>query len=105
MKIKSIDSSRTDDTQTAFKTEPPLTEEVIQCAIKEFFGSEWFGTYFEEGGSFIVRRTGIPREQISVYERRLTDAENLVQKRKRKEQTNRDDYLKGLSASVDLPLE
>ena len=105
MKIRSIDSSRTDDTQTAFRTEPPLTEEVIQCAIKEFFGSEWAHTYFEEGGSFIIRQTGIPREQIPMYERRLTDAEDLIQKRKRKEQSNRDDYLKGVSDSMDLPLE
>jgi hypothetical protein len=49
------------------KTEPPLTEEVLQCAINDIFGSQWADTYFEEDGLFIVPRTGIPKEQIPEY--------------------------------------
>jgi hypothetical protein len=105
MKITAIDSSHTDQTQTAFKTEPPLTEEVLQCAINDIFGSQWADTYFEEDGLFIVPRTGIPKEQIPEYERGLTNAENLIQQRKQHADKKREDHLRRISEDTGLPVE
>jgi hypothetical protein len=108
MKITAIKASHTDGIQTAFKTDPPLTEEVMQCAINDIFGSrsQWEATYFEEAGLFIVRgRTDIPREQIQEYEQNLTSAENLVRQRKEHANKKREDHLKRLSESTGLPVE
>jgi hypothetical protein len=105
MKITAIDRSHTDQTQTAFKTEPPLTEEVVQCAINDIFGSQWADTYLEEDGLFIVRRTGITKEQIPEYERGLTNAENLIQQRRQHADNQREDHLKRISEDTGLPVE
>jgi hypothetical protein len=86
------------------KTEPPLTKEVLQCAINDIFGSQWADTYFEEDGLFIVPRTGIPKEQIPEYERGLTNAENLIQQRKQHADKKREDHLRRISEDTGLPV-
>jgi hypothetical protein len=105
MKITAIDRSHTNTTQTAFKTEPPLTEEVMQCAIEVAFGPHSSDTYFVEDGLFIVRRTGIPKVQIPEYERGLTSAENFIQQKKQQTDKNREDHLKRVSKDTGLPVE
>jgi hypothetical protein len=105
MKLKSVASSHTTDTRTAFKTDPPLTHEVLDCAIKDYFGEQWADTYFTQGGLFIVHRTKIPKEQISEYERTLTSAEDLVKKRKTNAEKKHGDSIKNASDSTGLPID
>src|SRR5438552_8931398 len=104
MKIKAMVSSQTTNKQTAFRTEPPLTQEVLDCALKDYWGENWADVYSAKDGLFIVGRTAIPKEQIPEYERTLTDAENLVQKRKENAKKDRSDFLKGQSDSMGLPM-
>src|SRR5438093_11733717 len=37
MQITTMVGSHCDDTQTAFRTEPPLTKEILECAVTNFF--------------------------------------------------------------------
>jgi len=105
MKITAIAKSHSDQTQTAFKTEPALTEEVMQCAIENFFGPAYVDHFFVEDGLFIVRRAVIPKDQVTEYERSLTQAENLLQKRKENADQNREGHLKRVSEDTGLPIE
>jgi hypothetical protein len=105
MKITAIVSSQTNSKQTAFRTEPPLTEEVLGCALRDFWGENWANVYSAARGLFIVARTAIPKEQIPEYERTLSEAEKLIQKRKENAKKSRDDFLKGQSDMTGLPME
>jgi hypothetical protein len=103
MKITAIVSSQTNSKQTAFRTEPPLTEEVLGCALRDFWGENWANVYSAARGLFIVARTAIPKEQIPEYERTLSEAEKLIQKRKENAKKTRDDFLKGAIAEKVVP--
>src|SRR5438445_13852881 len=97
MKIMAIVSSQTNSKQTAFRTEAPLTEEVLGCALRDFWGENWANVYSAARGLFIVARTAIPKEQIPEHERTLSEAEKRIQKRKENAKKSRDDFLKGQS--------
>lgn len=105
MKIVAIVSSQTNEEQTAFKTDPPLTEEVMEGAFDHYFGQKWRNVYSEARGLFIVARTAVPKDEIQNCEKTLTDAENLIQKRKASAKSVRDEFLKAQSNSTGLPVE
>jgi hypothetical protein len=93
MKITAIARSHTGDSQIAFKTDPPLTKEVLDCAIANFFGPAYSDT-FVEGGLFIVHRALIPEGQVPEYERALTGAEKQIQQTKQKADNVREAHLR-----------
>jgi hypothetical protein len=41
MQITTMVGSHCDDTHTAFRTDPPLTKEILDCAITHFFRLDW----------------------------------------------------------------
>jgi hypothetical protein len=105
MKIKAIARSHTTDIQTAFKTEPPLTQEVLNSAIEHYFGVNYSDTYFEEDGLFIVKRFSIPQEQIKIYEDALTGAENFLKGKDKASEKEKQDILEHRSKQTGLPVE
>ena len=96
---------RSDDTQTAFRTEPPLTDEVLECAIKNYLGESYRDQLFNENGALVVARVGIPEEQIKIWNDSLTNAEELVHKQKTTAETSREDALQARAKMMGLPLE
>jgi|SRR5690348_13800947 len=74
MKITALVCARSDDNHTAFRTEPPATKKVVEIALKTL-GEPFPGQYSVRDGLFIVARTWIPKEQVTLYENALTDAE------------------------------
>ena len=78
MQITKMVGSHCDDTHTAFRTEPPLTREVLDCAISNYFPSGWGDMFSTQNGLLIVARVGIPNSMVQDYARYLTSAERKV---------------------------
>jgi hypothetical protein len=75
MKIKTIVCAHSDDNHTAFRTEPEATKEVVEFAVKNYLGEPSPNKYSVKDGLFIVAETWIPKEQVTLYEDALTDAD------------------------------
>jgi len=105
MQITKMVGSHCDHTHTAFRTEPALTREVLDCAISNFFPSGWGDMFSTQNGLLIVARVGIPHSLVLDYARYLTSAERKVGKEHREGGTNRQDSLQERAAESGLPLE
>ena len=97
--------SHCDDTHTAFRTEPPLTREVLDCAISNYFPSGWGDMFSTQNGLLIVARVGIPNSMVQDYARYLTSAERKVGKQQTEGGATRQDSLQHRAAESGLPLE
>jgi hypothetical protein len=104
MQITKMVGAHCDDTHTAFRTEPPLTREVLDCAISNFFPSGWGDMFSTRNGLLIVARVGIPNGMVQDYARYLTSAERKVGKQTTDEQ-KRQDSLQDRARESGLPLE
>ena len=82
MEITKMVASHCDDTYTAFRTEPALTKEVLDCAVTNFFPAGWGDMFSTKDGLLIVARVGIPNSSIEDYARYFTRAENKVDKQR-----------------------
>ena len=104
MQIISMVGSHCDDTRTTFRTEPPLTREILDCAITNFFPSGWGDMFSTQNGLLVVARVGIPNSEVEDYARYLTSAERKVGKQSTGEK-RRQDTLQERAAESGLPLE
>lgn len=103
MKIDAIVRSKSDDRQTAFRTIPPLTEEVFGCALQNYLGGET-GVYWSHEGLFIVARTVMGAEQIQEFEAALTKAEELLDRQKANPEKPGEKALQERSQKTGLPI-
>lgn len=81
MKIRAVVCACSDDNHTAFRTEPAATKEVVEFAVKNYLGEPSPNKYSVKDGLFIVAQTWIPKEQVTLYEDALTDAEIFLGKK------------------------
>jgi hypothetical protein len=105
MQITKMVASHSDDTHTAFRTEPPLTREVLDCAISNFFPSGWGDMFSTRNGLLIVARAGIPNSTVQDYARYLTSAEKKIGKEQPGDEKQRRDALQKRAEESGLPLE
>lgn len=105
MQITKMVASHCDDTHTAFRTEPPLTREILDCAISNFFPSGWGDMFSTQKGLLIVARAGIPNSMVQDYARYLTNAEKKIGKQSAGDEQKRVAALQERAAEAGLPLE
>ena len=105
MEITKMVASHCDDTCTAFRTEPPLTKEVLDCAVTNFFPAGLGDMFSTKDGLLIVARVGIPNSAIEDYARYLTNAEKIVGKQRETDEKKRQDRLQSRADESGLPLE
>src|SRR6185436_9526184 len=98
MQITKMVGSHCDHTHTAFRTEPPLTREILDCAISNFFPSGWGDMFSTQNGLLIVARVGIPEAVVLDYARYLTSAERKVCRDRAEDGTNRQTSLEARAA-------
>ena len=94
MEITKMVASYCDNTCTAFRTEPPLTKEVLDCAVTNFFPAGLGDMFSTKNGLLIVARVGIPNSAIEDYARYLTSAEKKVDKQRETDEKKRQDGCK-----------
>lgn len=94
-----------DDHQTVFQTDPPLTEEVLECAIKHFLGESYRHALSVKNGFLVVARVGITPDDRALWEERLTEAETFLQKQKASVQDQREKDLQARAKATGVPLE
>ncbi len=104
MQITKMFGAHCDDTHTAFRTEPPLTKDVLDCAITNFFPSGWGDMFSTKDGLLIVARVGIPNSVVQDYTRYLSNGEKRVGKHSSDEKV-RKDSLQERADESGLPLE
>src|SRR5438552_15747906 len=80
MQITTMVGSHCDDTHTAFRTEPPLTKEILKCAVTHFFPAGLGDMLSTRDGLLVVGSVGIPSEVVQDYARYWTSAEIKVRK-------------------------
>ena len=105
MKITAMLRQGSDDKKTALRTEPPLTDEILDCAIKSYFGESYRNLLVNEHGVLVVTRVSIPKEQIEQWNNSLTNAEKFVQQKKTRDEKTRGDTLQARAKMMGLPLE
>ena len=98
-------ASHSDDTHTAFRTEPPLTREVLDCAVSNFFPSGWGDMFTTSNGLLIVARAGISNSDVQDYARYLTSAEKKIGKQQSADEKERQHNLQRRADESGLPLE
>jgi len=105
MQITKMVGSHCDDIRTAFRTDPPLTQEILDCAVTSFFPAGLGDMFSTKDGLLIVARVGIPNSVIQDYARYLTSAENKVRKQKATDGTKRQVSLQDRADESGVPLE
>ena len=105
MQITKMVGSHCDDTQTAFRTDPPLTKEVLDCAVTNFFPAGLGDMLSTRDGLLVVARVGIPSSVVQDYARYLTSAEKKVHKQQVTDGTKRQASLQDRADESGLPLE
>lgn len=105
MQITKMVGSHCDDTHTAFRTDPPLTKEVLDCAITNFFPHGWGDMFSLRDELLIVARVGIPNSVVQDYARYLSSAEKRVNQHHSGGEKNRQDDLQARADEAGLPLE
>jgi hypothetical protein len=105
MEITKMVGSHCDDTHTAFRTEPALTREILDCAISNFFPSGWGDMFSTRNGLLIVARGGVPSSEILDYTRYLTSAEKMLSKQGATDEQKRQEGLRARAHESGLPLE
>jgi hypothetical protein len=105
MQITTMVASHSDDTHTAFRTEPALTREVLDCAISNFFPSGWGDMFSTRNGLLIVARAGISSSAVQDYARYLTSAEKKIGRQQSEDERQRQHNLQKRAEESGLPLE
>ena len=106
MQITALVGAHCDDTHTAFRTDPPLTKEVLDCAVTHFFPAGLGDMLSTADGLLIVARVGIPGDAVQDYARYLTSAEMKVRKQQSTNGgTKRQVSLQDRANESGLPLE
>jgi hypothetical protein len=105
MQITKMVGSHCDDMHTAFRTEPPLTKEVLDCAVTNFFPAGLGDMLSTKDGLLVVARVGIPNSAVQDYARYLTSAEMKVRKQHATGGTKRQVSLQDRADESGLPLE
>jgi hypothetical protein len=105
MQITTMVGSHCDDTHTAFRTDPPLTKEILDCAITHFFPAGLGDMLSTRDGLLVVARVGIPSSTVQDYARYLTSAEMRVRKQQATDGTKRQVSLQDRANESGLPLE
>ena len=105
MQITTMVGSHCDDTHTAFRTDPPLTKEILDCAITHFFPAGLGDMLSTKEGLLVVARVGIPSSTVQDYARYLTSAEMRVRKQQATDGTKRQVSLQDRANESGLPLE
>jgi len=102
MTITGIDATKSKEGEIVFRTEPPMTEEVL-----EELANAWIlGNEFGIDGELLVWRGGSYPEkwfpqQVEIF---LTEAENAVKAKKPEEKSEHQEFLKRVSEQTGLPL-
>ena len=97
--------SHSDDTHTAFRTDPALTQEILDCAVTHFFPAGLGDMFSTRDGFLIVARVGIPNVVVCDYERYLTSAELSVHRHHATGGTKREVSLEDRARESGVPLE
>ena len=105
MQITAMVGSHCDDTHTAFRTDPPLTQEILDCAVTHFFPAGLGDMLSTRDGLLLVARVGIPSGVVQDYERYLTSAEMKVRKQQATGGTKRQVSLQDRATESGVPLE
>lgn len=105
MKLTAIVAGHTDDLQTGFRTDPPLTDEVLHEALKNQWGNQYSHVYGRSGALLIVIRSSISKDDIENIEMALTNAEKAIERKKGALEKERQERLNYLSAETGLPVE
>ena len=105
MQITKMVGSHCDDTHTAFRTDPPLTKEVLDCAVTNFFPAGLGDMLSTRDGLLLIARVGIPTEVVQDYARYLTSAEMKVRKQQATGGTKRQVSLQDRANESGVPLE
>ena len=102
MKLTGIDAAKSKEGEIVFRTEPPMTEEVLQELPNVWILGSEFGIDGDllvwRGGSYPER--GFP-QQVEIF---LTEAENAVNAKKPEETSQHEAFLRKVSEETGLPL-
>ena len=90
---------------TAFRTDPPLTQEVLDCAVTNFFPAGLGDMLSTRDGLLVVARVGIPSSTVQDYARYLTSGEMKCRKQQSTDGTKRQVSLQDRANESGLPLE
>jgi hypothetical protein len=101
MQITEIDEAETNETQAAYVTEPPLTEEVF-AKYSQMVGS---GNVFKhKNGLLIAGRHDLDPEYLNATAEHLTQMENAIQKAHDRAENARQQLLERVSKQSGLPI-
>ena len=102
MKLTGIDAAKSKEGELVFRTEPPMTEKVLQELPNVWILGSEFGIDGDllvwRGGSYPER--GFP-QQVEIF---LTEAENAVNAKKPEETSQHEAFLRKVSEETGLPL-
>ena len=75
MKIEAMIRAQSDEHQTAFRTNPPLSDDVFEAALKFYLGGDRSIYSMSDDGLFIVQRAdAIASQQVKEFEEALAQA-------------------------------
>jgi hypothetical protein len=102
MRLTGIDAAKSKEGEIVFRTEPPMTTEILQ----ELQNVWILGNEFDIDGDLLLWRGGAYpekslRQQTDIF---LTEAENAVNAKKPKEKKQDQEFLKKVSEQTGLPL-
>jgi hypothetical protein len=102
MKLTGIDAAKSKEGEIVFRTEPPMTEEVLQ----ELQNAWILGNEFDIDGDLLVWRGGAYpekslRQQTDIF---LTEAENAIKAKKPGADDEQQAFLKKVSELTGLPV-
>jgi len=102
MRLTGIDAAKSKEGEIVFRTEPPVTAEILQ----ELQNVWIIGNEFDIDGDLLVWRGGAYpekslRQQTDIF---LTEAENAVNAKKPKGKKQHQEFLKKVSEQTGLPL-
>ena len=102
MKLTGIDAAKSKEGEIVFRTDPPMTEQIL----RELANVWILGCEFGIDGEFLVWRGGAYpekslRQQTDIF---LTEAEEAVKAKKPVGTTQHDEFLKRVSEATGLPL-
>ncbi len=102
MKLTGIDAAKSKEGEIVFRTEPPMTEEVLQELPNVWILGYEFGI---DGELLVWRGGGYPekwfQQQTEIF---LTEAENAVNAKKPEETSQHEAFLRKVSEETGLPL-
>jgi len=102
MKLTGIDAAKSKEGEIVFRTEPPMTEEVLQELPNVWILGYEFGI---DGELLVWRGVGYPekwfQQQTEIF---LTEAENAVNAKKPEETSQHEAFLRKVSEETGLPL-